>query len=77
MEEIKLPGLIGTVIRYVLAALGAFAVSKGWFTEVSWEAFAGAAVTVVATVWGVYTQFQAREKIKTAAAADPGHVALK
>lgn len=46
--------MITGIVRHVLTAGGGFVVGKGWLDAASFEALAGALVTLAGVGWSVY-----------------------
>ena len=69
-----LEGQISTLLRYVVAAGGAFALGKGWIDDATLQ-FLTALVTVVLPMgWGLWKTYTAKDKLITVVGAAPDAV---
>lgn len=69
-----LEGQISTLLRYLVAAGGAFALGKGWIDDATLQ-FLTALVTVVLPMgWGLWKTYTAKDKLITVAGAAPDAV---
>ncbi len=62
---------IGGIVRSVLAAVGGWAIGKGYIDSATATTISGSAVTIVVAAWSYYTHRQAT-MIKSINAADNG-----
>lgn len=49
-------GMVMGVVRALLAALGGYAVAKGWFDSATVNSLVGAGTVIATAVWSVYSK---------------------
>lgn len=58
---------IGTALRYMLTAVGAFAVGKGWIKDDTLQALIALVTVAAPSVYGVWLSIQNKKKLIVAA----------
>lgn len=66
---------LGALIRYLLTAIGAFAIGRGWVTDETMQAITALATVVAPTAYGIYLSWKNRRKLIVTAEAAPNTVA--
>ena len=66
---------LGALLRYLLTAIGAFAIGRGWVTDETMQAITALATVVAPTAYGIYLSWKNKRKLIVAAEAAPNTVA--
>lgn len=66
---------LGALIRYLLTAIGSFAIGRGWVTDETMQAATALAMIVGPAAYGIYLSWKNKRKLITAADAAPSSVA--
>lgn len=70
-----LEGQVGTLLRYLVAALGAFALGKDWIDDATLQALTGLVTIGLPIAWGIWKTYTGKQKLITTAQAAPESVA--
>lgn len=70
-----LEGQIATLLRYLLAAAGSFALGRGWIDSEALQALTGLLTVAAPIAWGIWKTYTAKQKLITTAAFAPDSVA--
>lgn len=70
-----LPATLGAALRYGVATLGTFLVSKGYVNAENIDGIATLAVTVVTVLYGLYRTHNKQTQLITTAEAAPNSIA--
>lgn len=70
-----LEGQITTLARYLLTAVGGFALGKGWIDNELLQLLTGLVTVAAPTAWGIYRTWSNKAKL-IEAAREPSNVAL-
>lgn len=70
-----LEGQISTLLRYLVAAGGAFALGKGWIDDVTLQALTALATVAVPMAWGIWKTYTAKQKLIATAQFAPDSIA--
>lgn len=70
-----LEGQISTLLRYVVAAGGAFALGKGWIDDATLQALTALATVALPMAWGIFKTYQAKQRLIQTAQFAPDSVA--
>lgn len=66
-----LDGQITTLARYIVTAVGAYALGKGWVDDAGLQLLMAFVTLVLPTAWGIYKTFTAKKEVITLKAALP------
>lgn len=61
----------GAAGRYLLTAIGAFAIGRGWITDQTLQAITTLATIIAPAAYGIYTTYASKQKLVRAAEAAP------
>jgi len=70
-----LEGQIATLLRYLLASAGSFALGRGWIDDQALQALTGLVTIAAPIAWGVWKTYTAKQQLITTAQAAPESVA--
>lgn len=70
-----LEGQISTLLRYLVAAGGAFALGKGWIDDATLQFLTALATVALPMAWGIWKTYTAKQKLIQAAQFAPDSVA--
>lgn len=70
-----LEGQIATLLRYLVAAAGAFALGKGWIDDATLQALTALVTIAGPMAYGIWKTYTAKAKLITTAQAAPESVA--
>lgn len=71
----SLEGQIGTLLRYLVAAGGAFALGKGWIDDATLQALTALVTVAVPMAWGIWRTYTAKQKLIQTAQFVPNDIA--
>lgn len=66
---------LGALLRYILTAVGAFAIGRGWVTDETMQAITALVTVVAPSAYGIYLSFKNKKKLLVAAEAAPNSIA--
>lgn len=75
VTDSTLEGQVATLLRYLLAAAGSFALGRGWIDSEALQALTGLVTVAAPIAWGIYRTYTAKQKLITTAAYAPDSVA--
>lgn len=75
VTDSTLEGQIGTLLRYLVAAGGSFAIGKGWIDDATLQALTALVTIAVPMAYGIWKTYTAKQKLITTAHAAPESVA--
>lgn len=70
-----LEGQITTLARYLLTAVGGFALGRGWIDNELLQLLTGIVTVAAPTAWGIWKTLQNKRQLITVAEAAPSDVA--
>lgn len=70
-----LEGQVATLLRYLVAAAGAFALGKGWIDDATLQALTALVTIAGPMAYGIWKTYTAKAKLITTAQAAPESVA--
>ena len=70
----SLEGQIGTLLRYLVAAGGAFALGKGWIDDATLQFLTALVTVAVPMAWGMWRTYSAKNKLITVTGPAPDSV---
>ncbi len=70
-----LEGQLATLGRYLIAAIGAFVLGKGWVTNEVWQLVTGVVTVLVPMAYGIYKTYTAKQRLIAVAQAAPDYIA--
>lgn len=75
VSDNTLEGQIATLLRYLVAAAGAFALGKGWIDDATLQALTGLVTIAVPMAYGIWVQYKNKQKLIATAQFAPDDVA--
>ncbi|PXW75999.1 hypothetical protein C7451_106163 [Blastomonas natatoria] len=70
-----LEGQVSTLLRYLVAAGGAFALGKGWIDDATLQALTALVTVAAPMAWGIWRTYSAKRKLIKAALFAPNDIA--
>lgn len=71
----SLEGQVATLLRYLLAAAGSFALGRGWIDSEALQALTGLLTVAAPMAYGIWVQHKNKQKLIQTAAYAPDSVA--
>jgi len=71
LDNSTVPGQIFTLLRYIVATVGGYALGKGWLDSDGLEVLMGFATIVIPTAYGIYKSHVHKKQLLTVEPAVP------
>jgi len=72
----SVPAQLAALLRYMLTALGSYAIGKGWIDGELLNVLTGLATVAAPAIWGMWRTWQTRKTMVTVGEAAPNSVAV-